>query len=129
MDTTGERIKHLRKTILNKTQKEFGSTFGLKSNSISDIENGKNNPTEQTIKAICREFNVSEKWLRSGEGEPFLPEDRETEILRLANKLLTEPDDSFKSTIISAILETTPEEWKVIERMAKRIIQKKKGKE
>ena len=59
MDSIGERIKHLRKEILEKTQKEFGSQIGLKPNSVSDIESGKNKPTEQTIKAICREFNIS----------------------------------------------------------------------
>lgn len=71
MNSIGERIKYLRKEVLNKTQKEFGSQIGLKPNSVSDIESGKNNPTEQTIKAICREYNVNYFWLTKGDGEIF----------------------------------------------------------
>lgn len=66
METIGERIRRLRKNVLDKTQKEFGSQIGLKPNSVSDIESGKNNPTEQTIKAICREFSINEDWIRNG---------------------------------------------------------------
>ncbi len=29
----------------------------------------KNAVTEQTLKAVCREFNISEEWLRTGQGE------------------------------------------------------------
>ncbi len=71
MKTIGERIKYLRKEVLENTQKDFGLRIGLKPNSVSDIENGKNNPTEQTIKAICREFNINENWLRNGTDEIY----------------------------------------------------------
>ena len=69
MQSIGERIKYLRKVILDMTQKDFGSKIGLKPNSVSDIESGKNKPTNQTIKAICREFNINEDWLQTEEGE------------------------------------------------------------
>ena len=69
MNSIGERIKYLRKEILQKTQKDFGTCIGLKPNSVSDIESGKNNPTLQTIKAICREFAINEDWIRNGHGE------------------------------------------------------------
>ncbi|MCI9410808.1 MAG: helix-turn-helix transcriptional regulator [Eubacterium sp.] len=71
MNTIGERIKFLRKQILNNTQKDFGLQIGLKPNSVSDIENGKNNVTEQTLKVICREFNINEEWLRTGKGDMY----------------------------------------------------------
>lgn len=70
-------MKELRKH-LNLTQKEFGERIGLKPNSISDIENGKNSLTDIVLKSICKEFNVNEEWLRTGKGEMFvdvLPED------------------------------------------------------
>ncbi len=70
METIGDRIKYLRKTKLGKTQKDFGDCLGLMPNSISDIESGKNNPTKQTIKAICREFAINEDWLVNGTGGP-----------------------------------------------------------
>ena len=75
----GERIKKLR-TAKKLTQQELGEKIGLKRNSVALIETGRN-PSEQTILAICREFGVSENWLRTGEGEMFLPEDEESLLL------------------------------------------------
>lgn len=66
-----KRIRKLRKT-LDLTQQEFGERIGMKQNTISLIEGGRNT-SEQTIFAICREFNVNENWLRTGEGEMFNP--------------------------------------------------------
>lgn len=66
------RIKSLRKE-LNLTQEKFGERLGMKKNSISQIENGINALTEQLLVSICREFGVNEKWLRTGEGDMFLP--------------------------------------------------------
>lgn len=65
-----ERIKELRKE-LGLTLEKFGERIGMKKNSLSQIENGKNNVTEQLFKSICREFNVDENWLRTGEGSMF----------------------------------------------------------
>lgn len=69
--TVGDRIRKLRKS-LDLTQRAFGERINLKSNSIALIEGGRNT-SDQTISAICREFNVSEEWLRTGEGEMFVP--------------------------------------------------------
>ena len=68
-----ERIKILRNE-LNLTQTEFADRLGLSQNAIARYENGDRNPGGQTIKSICREFNVNVLWLEKGEGEMFLPE-------------------------------------------------------
>ena len=67
----GERIKELRKA-LSLTQTAFGERIGLKQNSVALIEAGRAT-SDQTIFAICREFRVNEEWLRTGEGEMFVP--------------------------------------------------------
>ena len=67
----GERIKELRKA-LSLTQTAFGERIGLKQNSVALIEAGRAT-SDQTIFAICREFRVSEEWLRTGAGEMFVP--------------------------------------------------------
>lgn len=69
------RIKKLRKA-LDLTQREFGERIGIKANTVTMIEKGRNT-SEQTIQAICREFRVNEEWLRTGEGEMFQPEPRD----------------------------------------------------
>ncbi|MBR6399228.1 MAG: helix-turn-helix transcriptional regulator [Lachnospiraceae bacterium] len=64
----GERIKKIRKEA-GLTLDKFGERIGLKKASLSQIENGRNGASDQTIKMIAREFCVSEDWLRTGEGE------------------------------------------------------------
>lgn len=66
------RIKELRK-YYGLTQDEFGSRIGIKKAAISMIESGKSNPSAQTITIICEKFGVNETWLRTGEGEMFVP--------------------------------------------------------
>lgn len=68
-----ERIKKLRKA-LDLTQQEFASRIGSVQNTITGYETGRRVPSGQVISLICREFNVSETWLRTGEGEMFVPE-------------------------------------------------------
>ena len=71
--TLGERIKKVRREV-DLTQQKFCERIGFKQNSISLIESGKRNISDQAIKSICREFNVSDVWLRTGEGDMFEPE-------------------------------------------------------
>lgn len=67
-----ERIKKLRKE-LGFTQQEFADKIGMKRNTIANYETDRNEPSNSVISLICREFNVNESWLRTGEGEMFLP--------------------------------------------------------
>lgn len=67
------RIALLRKT-LSLTMEEFGKRVGVTRSAISNIENGKRNLTDQMILSICREFNVNENWIKTGQGEMFTPE-------------------------------------------------------
>lgn len=72
--TQGERIKEIRKT-LGLTLEKFGDKVGVTKQTVSRIENGINNLTEQMTKSICREFNVDYIWLTTGEGEMFVESD------------------------------------------------------
>ena len=69
-----DRIKQVRKSE-NLTQTLFGEKIGVKGNTITNYETGLRTPTDAVIKSICREFNVNEKWLRTGNGDMFLPAD------------------------------------------------------
>lgn len=69
------RIRKLRKA-LNLSQKEFADKIGLKQNAISYMEKKDATVTEQNIKAICSQFCVNEYWLRTGDGEMFIENDR-----------------------------------------------------
>lgn len=65
--TQGERVKMVRKEN-RMTLDRFGEQLGVTKVAISNIERGNRSLTEQMLKSICREFNVNEEWLRTGEG-------------------------------------------------------------
>lgn len=65
-----DRIKKLRLT-LNMTQAEFASHIGVKRNTVSAYESGRNSPITSVVNLICSEFNVSKSWLLYGEGKMF----------------------------------------------------------
>lgn len=65
-----DRIKELRKA-LGLSQVKFGERIGSSGGSIANYEVGISTPLKSVVTAICKEFNVSETWLRTGEGEMF----------------------------------------------------------
>ena len=111
------RIKALRKE-LNLTQEKFGERLGMKKNSISQIENGINALTEQLFVSICREFNVNEEWLRTGEGGMFVTLNRTQQIAQLTADLFKGEKDSFKERLLLALAKLNEDEWKVLEKIA-----------
>lgn len=65
-----ERIKELRK-VLGITQQALADRLGIRQNTIAKYETGRGNPTTAVVSLICREFSVSETWLRTGAGDMF----------------------------------------------------------
>lgn len=102
MQEISERVKIVRKT-LGLSGEKFGERLCITKSSISNIESGNRNLTEQNINAICREFNVNEDWLRNGNGEMFVDLSLDEEIRSFITKLLDNTDDDFKTRLISAI--------------------------
>lgn len=68
--TQGERLRAIRKE-LNLTLEKFGDKLGVQRSAISKIELGDRSLTDQMIKSICREFNVSYDYLVDGTGDMF----------------------------------------------------------
>ena len=96
--TQGERVHIIRKHY-GLTMEKFGERLGVRKTSISNIENGIRSLTEQMTLSICREFNVNEAWLRTGEGEMFNEGLDEDEVAAYVSELL-EPDNPFADLII-----------------------------
>lgn len=71
-----ERLKRLR-DHLELTQEEFGKRIGSARNTIANYEMGNRAPSNAVVLSICREFNVNETWLRTGDGEMFNKMDAE----------------------------------------------------
>lgn len=121
-----ERVKELR-LRLGLSGEKFGEKIGIKKNSLSQIETGKNSLTEQNILAICREFHVNERWLRTGEGEMFVDLTRDEEIASFVGELQAMGDDAFQKKVISALAKLSTEEWRVLEALAKNLLQEVQG--
>ena len=116
-----DRLKELRKA-LNLTQQKFADKLGVKQNTIAQYEMGRNDPSDAVIISICREFGVSEAWLRNGEGEMFIPMTLDEEIASFIGSIQADIEPTFQKRFISALAKLSPDDWKVIERFIKNMI-------
>lgn len=120
-----DRLKKLRKT-LDLTQQAFADRIGMKQNTIAQYEMGRTIPSDAIIFSICREFNVNENWLRTGEGDMFMEMSRDEQIEEFIGDLLHGEEDSFKRRLTSGLAALDENGWKVLEDFLDSI-QKKKG--
>lgn len=72
MADRNNRIRLIRRHF-DLTQQEFADRIGVKRNTIASYETGRNIPIDSVVSLICREFGISEAWLRTGEGEMLDP--------------------------------------------------------
>lgn len=110
----GSRIKEVRKNS-GLTQQKFADIINLKRNTIGSYEIDLIVPSDRTIVDICREFDVNEGWLRTGEGEMLIKKSKEAEISALIGDVLRGEDD-FRRRFIAVLLRMKPEEWRLLEK-------------
>lgn len=122
-----KRIYTLRKEILNLTLEKFGERLGVKKAAVSKWESG-DNVSPQMIKAICREFNVNEEWLRYGTGDMFvIPEDEDAVLV---SELLDNPDNKFYRSVLNLVAtykQMSPASQKVLEEFAEKYLENEKN--
>ena len=116
-----ERLKELRKT-LNLTQQEFAEKIGVKRNTIAQYESGRNAPIDAVITLICRTYGVNETWLRTGEGEMFVPRDRSDAIAQEVSRFMADHPDSFRERLISLLIRLDEKQWEVLEQYARQLV-------
>ena len=118
------RIKAVRKALsLNQT--EFGAKIGVKQGTVAAYESGSRVPLDSVVVSICREFGVSEQWLRTGEGEMFLRLSREEEITKFAVSVIRDPDSQFQRQLLSTMARLEPAQWKLMEQMLDDLIRQR----
>lgn len=99
----GERIKMLRKH-LDLTQQKFGERLGIKGNTVAQYELGRNEPIDAVLSLMCKEFNVNEEWLRTGEGEMFEQLTEQQTLLKYTALLLKDKDSALANAIQTLIV-------------------------
>lgn len=117
--TQGERIREVRKN-LGLTLEKFGEKIGMKKNSVSQLENGKNSVTEQVVKAICREYNVDYMWLTTGDGEMFI--DTDDDFIERIDRIMAGEDEARKN-LFKFMLELSDEDIAALDRLMKKAIE------
>lgn len=118
METTfSERVTAVVKASrLNQT--EFSGRIGISQQYLSQICNGRKTPSDRTISDICREFRVSEKWLRTGEGQMEIAETQRDKLNHFfADVLTTAPDE--RSAFIAALDDLPAEFWPLVAQLVR----------
>lgn len=123
-----ERIRALIKALKIK-QAEFAQRLGVSRPFVSELCSGAKNPSDRTITDICREFGVSEHWLRTGEGEMFSRLSREEEIAKFMTTVIRDPDSEFQRRFLETMAKLEPAQWKLMEQMLDNLIAQREKKE
>lgn len=115
-----ERIKRLR-SKLEMTQQEFADRLGIKRGTLANYEIGRNEPIDAVISLICKEFNVNEAWLRTGEGgdDNIFSKINEDDRYSINLGKLSKTENQMAKNMLNAIAEASPEKLKHIEEFMK----------
>ena len=98
-----ERLKRLRRE-LNITQQEFADRIGIKRSTMATYESGRNEPIDAVISLICREFDVNEDWLKTGDGEMFEELTDQEKTMKYIAKLVKDKDSVIANAITAVAI-------------------------
>lgn len=114
------RIKKIR-VANGMTQQEFADRIGCSRSGLANYESGRNEPINPVITAICREFNINESWLRTGEGEMMKPINRDAEIASFMGDVMRGESDDFRRRLVAVLAKLDASEWELLEKMAMKL--------
>lgn len=95
--TLKNRIKKVRKS-LGLSQDEFGAKIGVVKSAVANWENGRNAPSSELKKVICRVFDVSTLYLEGESDVMFTTPVNDEEIV---DSLLNSGDKQVRALIIA----------------------------
>lgn len=124
MDTISARIAAVIKAS-DLTKTAFAERLNVSQSFVSRLAVGASVPSDRTIADICREFNVNEHWLRTGEGEMFSTLSREEEITKFAMEIIRDPDSEFQRQLLTTMARLEPAQWKLMEQMLDQLLQQR----
>lgn len=101
METISQRIIKIVNT-LGGNKSEFARKINLTPAYISKLDKKPSMiPSDRTITDICREFNVSEHWLRTGDGEMFIQLSEDADFIRVMTEIQVSDDELIKSILMA----------------------------
>lgn len=105
-----ERLKVLREQ-LSLTTRAFGEPINMTGGAITNMEKGRRNITERTIRDICQVYDVNPDWLISGEEPMFcdvvsnLPVNDDVKQLARLYSHLSDSDKILVKNLIDSLSE------------------------
>lgn len=122
METVAERIIKVVDS-LGMSKSEFARKINVTPAYISKLGKFTDSvPSDRTILDICREFDVNEEWLRTGDGEMFIQKTRDEELAAFFGDVLSGQPD-FRRRFISVLSRLNENEWKLLEDMATKLVE------
>ena len=117
------RIKEVRDHF-NLSRAAFGERLGVSGDVINNLERGRVDAKDHMILLICKEYDVNEEWLRTGEGEMLLPVNDEKELAKLTVDFLKSESESFRRRMIAYLAKMTDEQWLMVENLVNELAKK-----
>lgn len=114
-----ERIKELRRS-LGLTQDEFGGRIGITKSSVSTMESGRSNPSEQTLRSIVREFGASYLWLTTGAG-PMFENGEEAAVHVMIDRVMAGENEHVKN-LFKSLSDWSAEDWQQVDRLLDKLL-------
>lgn len=112
------RIKQIRNSNPNwKSQDLFASFLGIPKANLSSYETGRRAPTDAVIQLICEKCSVNEEWLRTGNGDMFVPGIKDKQISAMLADVMKSGEDSFRHRLVSALARLDDEGWDNLEKL------------
>lgn len=112
------RIKQIRNSNPNwKSQDLFASFLGIPKANLSSYETGRRTPTDAVIQLICEKCSVNEEWLRTGNGDMFVPGIKDKQISAMLADVMKSGEDSFRHRLVSALARLDDEGWDNLEKL------------
>lgn len=99
------------------TKTAFAAKIDVSQPFISQLCAGTTAPSDRTIRDICREFNVDETWLRTGDGDMHITMSRSQEVAEFVGDVLKGEADTFKRRFVSMLARLDESDWEVLEKM------------
>ncbi len=124
MEQLSERIRELIR-VRGKKKAEFARALNVSQAFVSQMCSGERVPSDRTIADICREFDVSEEWLRNGTGPMFVEKTRDEELAEFFGHVLAR--DDFKQRLLAALSRLDESEWAMLEQVARKLLDELKG--
>lgn len=124
MEQLSERIRELIR-VRGKKKAEFARALNVSQAFVSQMCSGERMPSDRTIADICREFDVSEEWLRKGTGPMFVEKTRDEELAEFFGHVLAR--DDFKQRLLAALSRLNESEWAMLEQVARKLLDELNG--